>query len=880
VDGDFEQVRNERERRLFEVGGLLLAHAAQERTWSERWFEKLAVDLLADADLKVRVLRFIDVLPTLDDAGEVVRHLREYFLEDEAPITAPIKRLIGLAEKGPAALAHGVRLGLARVAGRYIVSADRAKMLAVVQSLRNTGRGFSLDLLGEAVLSDAEADDYLRSYLKLIESLPGRLQDWPAARLDDVDGRPGPRLYLSIKLSSLYPWIDTLDPEGSIAGIAERLRPLLLAARRQRVFVCFDMEQYDFKEIVLATFKTLLMEPGLRDWAEVGIALQAYLRETENDLAELIAWADRRACPVTVRLVRGAYWDYETVIAQQAGWPSPVWGRKEETDLCYERCLQQLFDAYPVVRVAVASHNPRSLALAMVLAERGRLQSGDFEFQMLYGMAEPLQRAIVALGHRLRVYLPCGDALPGMAYLVRRLLENSSSQSLERMSLVVRLDTPERLLAAPVVPVRDDGSVAPVPEGLAPFRNEPVHRFTDPGERERFAEAVARAGSQSHAVYPLVIDGQPVDTGDYMHSVNPARPHEIVGRVAIAGQPEADRAIAGAAEAFRSWSRLPATTRVAVMRKAAALLRERRDEFAALEILEAGKTWREADANVTEAIDYLEFYARQALRLAAPESRDVAGETNRLGYRPLGVGLILPPWNFPLAILVGMLSAAVVAGNTVLLKPSSLTPVIAARFVGLLQEAGVPPGVVQFVPGPGNAVGEYLVQHSGIHFIAFTGSREVGLGIWEEAGKTKPGQLNLKKVVCEMGGKNAMIIDNDADLDEAIPAALYSAFGFAGQKCSALSRIYVDRAVAELRRGAVVAIGNAPTALFRLLEMLDEGAPKPAMVIGMPVGFVGAAESKEALLADGRVPCVIVRGRKGGSAMTAAAVNALASDRE
>jgi RHH-type proline utilization regulon transcriptional repressor/proline dehydrogenase/delta 1-pyrroline-5-carboxylate dehydrogenase len=791
VDGDCEQARIERERRLFEVGGLLLAQAARERTWSERWIEKLVAELLADADIKVRVLRFIDVLPTLDDAGEVARHVREYFLEDEAPITAPIKRLIGLAEKGPAALAHGVRLGLARVAGRYIVSADWAKMLAVVRSLRNTGRGFSLDLLGEAVLSDAEADDYLRNYLQLIEALPGRLQAWPAvARLDDVDGRPGPRLYLSIKLSSLYPWIDALDPEGGIAGIVERLRPLLLAARRQRVFVCFDMEQYDCKAIVLASFKTLLMEPGLRDWADVGIALQAYLRETEGDLAELIAWAGVRACPVTVRLVRGAYWDYETVIAAQSGWPAPVWGRKEETDLCYERCLQRLFDAYPVVRAAVASHNPRSLALAMVLAEQSRLRSGDFEFQMLYGMAEPLQRAVVAMGHRLRIYLPCGDAIPGMAYLVRRLLENSSSQSLERMSLM-RLDLPERLLSAPVVPVSEDGPVTVVPEGPAPFRNEPVYRFTDPGERKRFAEAIARAGSPSPAIYPLVIDGQPVDTGDYSRSVNPARPHDIVGRVAIAGPPEADRAIAGAARAFRSWSRLPATARVAVMRKAAALLRERRDEFAALEILEAGKTWREADANVTEAIDYLEFYARQALRLAAPENRDVAGEADRLGYRPLGVGVILPPWNFPLAILVGMLSAAVVTGNTVLLKPSSLTPVIAARLVGLLQEAGIPPGVVQFVPGPGHAVGEYLVQHSGVHFIAFTGSREVGARILQLAAEIAPGQRHIKRVVAEMGGKNAMIIDRDADPDEAILGILHSAFGYQGQKCSACSRVIV-----------------------------------------------------------------------------------------
>ena len=781
-----------RENRLIELGRELLDRARKEQSRKERWFEKILGPFLDNEALRVQVLRFIDVLPALTDRGEVARHLREYFTSDGFGRPALRQWAMELAlgnDKLATALVHRC---LALVAGRYIVGADYHEALAVIRSLRDNHIGFSLDLLGEAVLGESEADEYQRRYLKLIEELPGRLQSWPAAaRLDSIAGQPGPRLYLSLKLSSLYSQINTLDPAGSIVGISQRLRPLLQAARRQRVFVCFDMEQYDYKEIVLNTFKALLMEPALRDWPDVGIALQAYLLETEGDLAELIVWAKRRGCPVAIRLVRGAYWDYERVIAEQAGWASPVWDRKWRTDVCYERCLEQLFSAHPAVRPAVATHNPRSLALAMALAEEARLKADDFEFQMLYGMADPLQRAIAGLGYCLRIYLPCGEAIPGMAYLVRRLLENSSSQSLQRLALI-RSNTPEQLLAQPRASADNGKSEeAPQPGRVTPFRNEPTCRFTDPRQRKHFADGIERVRQRLNAVHPLIINGTPQDTGTYLNSVNPARPQEIVGRVAVAGPHEAEAAIAGAAEAFRSWSRRPVAQRAALLLKAAALLREQCTEFAALEILEAGKTWREADANVTEAIDYLEYYAREALRLAQPQTRDVAGEHNRLGYRPYGVGLILPPWNFPLAILVGMLSAALVAGNTALLKPSSMTPVIAARFVSLLQEAGAPPGVVQFVPGRGSTVGEHLVKHPGIHFIAFTGSREVGTRILKLAAELVPGQRHIKRVIAEMGGKNAIIVDSDADLDEAVAGILHSAFGYQGQKCSACSRVIV-----------------------------------------------------------------------------------------
>jgi RHH-type proline utilization regulon transcriptional repressor/proline dehydrogenase/delta 1-pyrroline-5-carboxylate dehydrogenase len=678
------------------------------------------------------------------------------------------------------------------LARRFVGGANAREVLETAESLRKRNIGFTLDHLGEAVVSEAEADRYQKTYLGLINELSDALKDWPANPLLDQCGDCRlPLLNLSIKSSSLYSQIDSLDPEGSIAGIGSRLRPVLSVARKQGAFVCIDMEQYDQKGVILACFKQLLMEPEFRDWPAVGIAIQAYLRDAEKDLADLIGWAKARGTPVTVRLVRGAYWDSETVVAAQQGWPSPVWDKKWQTDACYERCLRLLFQNHPHVEAAVATHNVRSHALAMVLAEEQGLRKDQFEFQMLYGMASTYEDVLPEAGHRLRVYVPFGEILPGMAYLVRRLLENSSSQSFQRMRFARHL-SPAQLLASPHGP-SEEPKTDLVQAGVAspPFMNEPPRRFTDPTERRDFGAAIETTRHELGASHPLIIQGKPVETGHFIPSVNPSRPSEIVGRVAKAGRAEADAAVAAAQQGSPEWARLSMTERAGFLTKAAMLLRERRDAFAALEILEAGKTWREADANVTETIDYLEYYAREAIRLGEPRRKDVPGETNASLYRPRGVGLIVPPWNFPLAILTGMLSAAIVAGNTVILKPSSQTPVIAARFVALLQEAGLPPGVVQFLPGEGGEIGDYLVRHPLVHFIAFTGSEAVGTRIVRLAAEVQPGQHHVKHVVAEMGGKNAIIVDSDADLDDAVVGVLHSAFGYAGQKCSACSRVIV-----------------------------------------------------------------------------------------
>jgi 1-pyrroline-5-carboxylate dehydrogenase len=331
------------------------------------------------------------------------------------------------------------------------------------------------------------------------------------------------------------------------------------------------------------------------------------------------------------------------------------------------------------------------------------------------------------------------------------------------------------------------------PRTVTPFRNEPIRDFSDPADRRSLEEALARARGELGRRYPLVIGGEKLGGAGTIASINPARPDEVVGVVDEASIAQVSQALNVATAAFAAWKHTPAQERADLLFQAAARIRETKDDWNATLVLEVGKPWIEADADTAEAIDFLEFYAREALRYADPPAlTPIQGERNHLVYLPLGVGVVIPPWNFAFAIMAGMTSAALVTGNTVILKPSSDAAVIAARFVDLLHELGLPPGVVNFVPGDGPTIGEALVGDPRTRFVSFTGSKGVGLRINELAAKTPPGQRWIKRVVAEMGGKDAIVVADDADLDAAVAGVVAAAYGFAGQKCSACSRAIVD----------------------------------------------------------------------------------------
>jgi 1-pyrroline-5-carboxylate dehydrogenase len=383
------------------------------------------------------------------------------------------------------------------------------------------------------------------------------------------------------------------------------------------------------------------------------------------------------------------------------------------------------------------------------------------------------------------------------------------------------------------------------------FSNEPVADFSKPANRAAMESALRDVRPQLGREYQLLVAGRREKTGDLLKSLNPSRPGEIVGLHHKATAALAKEAVEAAHAYFSEWSAVPADKRAGILLRAGELFRERKFEFDAWLVYEAGKTWPEADADVSEAIDFCEYYARQMLRLAKPDPLvQLPGEKDELFYLPLGVGVIVPPWNFPLAIMVGMTTAALVAGNTVVIKPSSDTPAIAAKFAEVLLDAGFPPRSFSMLVGSGAVVGDVLVEHPLTRFIAFTGSKEVGLRINELAAKPRKGQIWIKRVIAEMGGKDAIVVDRETDIDSAVKGVLWSAFGYQGQKCSACSRAIVDAAiydqfvdklrseVAGLKVGSAEDPGNYmgpvinESAMKSILEYVEVGKREGRLIAG------------------------------------------------
>lgn len=795
---------------------------------------------MRDERLKVQLFRLVDVLPSLKRSVDVLGHAEDYLLEEGRVLPMALRWSMRLGRLFPWLAGPVARAGVRSMANTFILARNASEAIPKIEAMRSAGIAFTVDLLGETAVSEREAEEYQRRYLELIESLAIETARWETIRQIDCDERgPIPKANVSVKISALNSQIQAVDPEGALGTLFNRLRPLLRRAHELGVFVNLDMERTGLKDLTFELFTRLLDELGLPEAENFGIAVQAYLKDSERDLRSLIEWAQKRDRVITVRLIKGAYWDSETVMARQRGWPVPVFESKAETDANYERLAGVILENGEWIRAAFGTHNIRSIASCLVQAEQRGMPQGAIEIQMLYGMAEPIKRALVAMGYRVRDYCPVGEMLPGMAYLVRRLLENTSNESFLRHAFLDAMGLDE-LLEDPAAKADDAGSrgrsiafgsgaVAAEEAAAGLFQNEPLTDFTRAEKREEMASALTVVRASLGGRYALVIEGKEVWTSAVMESVNPAKPSEVVGSVAQGTLAEAERAVASAKAAFEKWKRTGAEERAGLLERVAGLLQRERFVMAALEVFETGKTWTESDADVAEAIDFCRFYARETRRLSG-SNYPVPGESNYHQYVPRGLGVVIAPWNFPLAILCGMTMAAVGAGNCVILKPSEQSPVVAAQFMRLLMEAGLPGGVVNFLPGHGEEVGEYLTRHAGIDFIAFTGSREVGLKIWETAGRTLPGQRNVKKVICEMGGKNAVIIDSDADLDEAIPGVITSAFGYQGQKCSALSRLIVlaenyDRVVERLIEGCrSLRLGRPEDPACRMGPVIDQAA--------------------------------------------------------
>ncbi len=822
------------ESRLYELGNEMLERARGHKAglFSRQFYSDALMDWsMKDQAFKVQLFRFVDAFPVLRDTDDIYDHLRDYLTQPGVKVPGVISAAISAGGLAKGLAVSQISKQIQGMAAKFIAGTDAASAIPNLAELWNDGIAFSVDLLGEACLSDAEADHYRDKYLDLIRNLPGQVASWkPNPRLESDHLGTVPRVNVSVKISSLSARCDPIDTPGAMRDLLKRLLPILETARDAGVFVNFDMEQASFKDFTLDLFQTCVEKIDFH----AGLAMQAYLRSGEDDARRICAWAKAKNKSVTVRLVKGAYWDYEVINAEQRGWPCPVWPTKRQTDACFERMVDIFLDSTPPpggrgqggglsssssgVKLALGSHNVRSIAFALAGLERRSLPRSAIELQMLHGMADQLKYAAAEMDLRVREYVPVGQMIPGMAYLVRRLLENTSNESWLKAGFLDNAD-PAKLLASPHVEPRASASangahdhdhadhkdgagiplelggkstglqperhhLSPAEPGVGdgkPFFNEPFRDFSKADQHKAFTAAIARAQVPQVA-----------------NNTTPQQAAEMVAR---------------AAAAFGAWREVDPLVRAQVLARAAVLMRQRRDELSGVMIKEAGKTWREADADTCEAIDFCDYYARMAPKLFR-RSRigRFIGELNESIYQPRGVAVVIAPWNFPLAICCGMTVAALVTGNTVVVKPAEQTPGIAKLMVDIIQQAireggtGVSPvlgkDILHFCPAPGETTGAALVRDPRVALIAFTGSRDVGMDILHAAAPQSPFVsggtgvppvpfTHVKHVICEMGGKNAIIIDTSADPDESVLAVRHSAFGFQGQKCSACSRLIV-----------------------------------------------------------------------------------------
>ncbi len=825
--------------------------------FSLHWWNRQLLSLgMADKNLKDQLFRFVDVLPALKTEKEINKYLIEYLSDWNRGVSGLLKKTTDI--NGVDLLSSAaIKLGVKIMAKTFIVGKTVTEVREKIQILNSKGLSYTLDLLGELVVSEQEAKEHLDEYIDLIRNVESA--------------------NISVKLSGLYSQINPMAFEDSKAILKDRLRMIYREAKDRGAFVNVDLEHYSWKDLFIAVVTELLVEDEFRDWDGAGIVVQAYLRDSRKDLQGLISWAKKRGTKIMVRLVKGAYWDYEKTVAEQNNWRCPVYIDKAETDLNYEELTELLFENYQYIKPAIASHNIRSLANALTIAKNKGLDKSEFEFQMLYGMLDSVKEYFAKEDLEIRVYLPYGELIPGMAYLVRRLLENTANESFLTQGFSKNMSV-EKLLTDPKVHVgqyRKDKEFLflnnfphikeeldeDVYDYIRDFVNDADSDFSKDFNRADMKKALVKANSLYGAEkrIPLLINGEKIFTENTIDSINPSKFKQVLAKVSLADEKDAELAMSSAQKAFKSWSKVDIEIRAKVLKDTANEIRDKRFDFNAILVLEGGKPWNEADAEVSEIIDMLDYYADQALRFyKVNELVCLSGEKNTSAYMPVGVSAVIPPWNFPLAIMGGMAAASLVAGNTVIIKPASQTPVVAYEFSEILAShlaknlkgkmpADLVSSILTYLPGPGRSVGNMLVEDARVKLIAFTGSCEVGMDINK---KVNSNPKLVKHLIAEMGGKNTIIVDETADLDEAIPGVLYSAFGYAGQKCSACSRVVVmdsiyDKFVSRLAEAAasiVVEDGANPISYLpsvidkiahnKVKEYIEIGKKEATMVMG------------------------------------------------
>jgi RHH-type proline utilization regulon transcriptional repressor/proline dehydrogenase/delta 1-pyrroline-5-carboxylate dehydrogenase len=745
--------------------------------------------------------------------------------------TAVLKRLVG--RSGEPVIRQALRQAMRVLGDSFVLGRTIEEALARAAPLEARGWRFSYDMLGERARAGADADRYFRRYMDAAEAV-GRAH--PAGRgtmsRQELMARPG----LSVKLSALHSRFDPGKEERLILELKPRLIELAVAARRNGLILTIDAEEQERLDPTLTLFAAAFADDALKGWSGLGIVVQAYGKRAIPVLRWLRRLAHDEGKPIPVRLVKGAYWDSEIKWAQERGLADyPVLTRKPHTDVSWLACMRLLLSDPAAFLPQFATHNAQSVAAVGAVAPSVQA----FEYQRLHGMGEALYDEVVGGGRSgpaCRIYAPVGPHEDLVAYLVRRLLENGANTSF--VHRLADADAPiEEIVRDPVavVEAEREGRQAPPrrlprpPEIFLPERmNSRGLALDQPAVRNALLADIAEELRAPFAALPTV-DGRPLGGDDPGRLVLCPHDHgQRIGTVRAADAAAIERAIAGAERAAHAWDRLGGPGRASILERAADLYERDRTRLMAVIVREAGKTLDNALGDVREAVDFLRYYAGEARRLfSTPVSlRGPTGETNILELRGRGPFACISPWNFPLAIFTGQVAAALAAGNPVLAKPAEQTPIVAFLAAGLLNEAGLPPGVLQLLPGDG-AVGAALVQDPRVAGVAFTGSNATGWAIQSALAERRGAMVPL---IAETGGLNAMIADSSALPEQAIRDVVRSAFDSAGQRCSAARLLFVQEDAAkpmiDMLVGAVEAldIGDPLDYATDIGPVIDEDA--------------------------------------------------------
>ena len=718
---------------------------------------------------------------------------------NEASLSRSLNRIIG--KSGEPLIRKGVDMAMRLMGEQFVTGETIAEALANARKLEEKGFRYSYDMLGEAALTEADAQAYMVSYQQAIHAI-GK-----ASNGRGIYEGPG----ISIKLSALHPRYSRAQYERVMDELYPRLKSLTLLARQYDIGINIDAEEADRLEISLDLLEKLCFEPELAGWNGIGFVIQAYMKRCPFVIDYLIDLATRSRRRLMIRLVKGAYWDSEIKRAQMEGLEGyPVYTRKVYTDVSYLACAKKLLAVPNLIYPQFATHNAHTLAAIYQLAGQN-YYPGQYEFQCLHGMGEPLYEQVVGkvadgkLNRPCRIYAPVGTHETLLAYLVRRLLENGANTSFVNRIADTTLPLDE-LVADPVaaveaLAVKEGAAGLPHPKIPLPRELYGSERLNSAGldlanEHRLASLSSALLNSALHKWQATPMLEEAVADGELTAVINPAEPKDVVGFVRETTEAEVNQALVSAVNNAPIWFATPPQERAAILERAAMLMENQMQQLIGILVREAGKTFSNAIAEVREAVDFLHYYAGQV-------QHDFDNET----HRPLGPVVCISPWNFPLAIFTGQIAAALAAGNSVLAKPAEQTPLIAAQGIAILREAGVPAGVVQLLPGRGETVGAQLTADDRVRGVMFTGSTEVASLLQRNLATRLDAQGRTTPLIAETGGMNAMIVDSSALTEQVVVDVLASAFDSAGQRCSALRVLCLQDDVADhtltMLRGAM-----------------------------------------------------------------------------